>query len=98
MQSTQAGPCEPFSNKPTPSDQLSTITQNGNEDLQADFTIQEMLVMAAENKFPKKSFKFGHSIKYYTPILWFFNCERIFNKKPISVRLVCKEQGLLICF
>ncbi len=49
-----------------------------------EFSIDEMLKLANDNKYPKKDFFFGKNKYSYTPVLHFFDCNTKFTEKPIQ--------------
>jgi hypothetical protein len=69
------------------------IIMHHEKDINYEYTVDEMLKMAQENLFPKKPFIFEKKTKSYSPILWFFDCDRVFRAKPKTLILRCKERG-----
>jgi hypothetical protein len=75
-------------------------TQNKNKDYQLDielepeYSIAELLSLAKEGIFPKKSFNVANRLKKKTQILHFFTSTRIFKDYPNKkVEFICKEKG-----
>ena len=56
-----------------------------------EFSIDEMLKLANDNKYPKKDFFFGKNKYSYTPVLHFFDCNTKFSEKPLQkIKFSCK--------
>jgi hypothetical protein len=63
-------------------------------DLETEYSINELLVMAKNGVFRKKMFLVASKTKRYTPILHFFTFIRRFNSIPKDkITFVCKEAG-----
>lgn len=63
-------------------------------DFKTEYSINELLVLAKNDVFKKKTFLVNGKTKQYTAILHFFTSIREFNTKPKeNVKFVCKEHG-----
>jgi len=73
---------------------VSNVDALDANDLETEYSINELLVMAKNGIFRKKMFLVASKTKRYTSILHFFTSIRKFNSIPKNnITFVCKEAG-----